>query len=115
MFSFITRLFPKSHNKSDHISGMNIVADLSITPHGTGTSCSAELKSCLNILRQYRLNPNVHAFGTNIEGDWNTIIEAVRECQSRLHESGIKKVTTRLELSTKIGEDQSLGKRLAAV
>ncbi|KAJ3413965.1 hypothetical protein HDV05_007254 [Chytridiales sp. JEL 0842] len=69
------------------------VADFSICPIGGAakvpdTSCAKEIAECKKVLEKSGLKHNMHAMGTNIEGDWEEIMNVVRECQDRVHTMG---------------------------
>ena len=113
MLSFISKYFSSTlSSKTDLLDSVNVVADLSINPHLP--SSSDGLKSCITILKEMGLNPKVHAFGTNLEGKWTDINEALRKCHCLLHKQG-NKVSSTVQFSTKLGEQNSLASRLAAI
>ena len=70
--------------------------------HGSGKNpfdacdilCAMKLNSYLRqveaILRNYpRLKTQLHANGTNIEGEWEDVMSAVKTCHERLHAAGV--------------------------
>jgi uncharacterized protein (TIGR00106 family) len=115
--SYIGKFFSGFFRKKpvlDPLANVNVVADLSINPHGV-TSSAPYLQSCIEILNTHHLNPTVHACGTNIEGKWSEIQAAVQECHRALHAKNVANVSSTLHLSTRIDKADSIGRRLASV
>ncbi|MCE2929421.1 MAG: MTH1187 family thiamine-binding protein [Candidatus Caenarcaniphilales bacterium] len=112
MISLFNNLFgtTRQSKEQDPFNSLNVVADLAINPHISGSSANA-LKTCKNILEQRGLNPQLHACGTNIEGTFGEVVDAVRACHKALHKQGINKVSTDLHLSTRVDKEQSLESR----
>ena len=50
---------------------MNITAEICVIPMGAGVSVSRYIAACQPILEKAGLNPVVHAYGTNVEGEWD--------------------------------------------
>ena len=57
---------------------MNVIADLCVVPMGVGVSVSRYVAECEKVLRQAGLNTNLHAYGTNIEGEWDQVMAAIK-------------------------------------
>ena len=115
--SFISRIFSGFFTKKpvvDPLANVNVVADLSINPHGVSSS-APYLQSCIEILKNHHLNPTIHACGTNIEGKWSEIQSAVKECHRALHAKNVANVSSTLHLSTRLDKADSIGRRLASV
>lgn len=94
---------------------MKVLADLSIVPLGVGVSLSAYVAACERVLRDAGLDPRLHAFGTNVEGEWDTVIAAVRRCHEAVHAMGAPRVSTTLKLSTRVDRDQTLADKIRSV
>jgi uncharacterized protein (TIGR00106 family) len=94
---------------------MRVLADLSVIPVGVGVSMSEYVAACERVLRQAGLDPKLHAFGTEIEGDWDTVLTAVRRCHDVVHQMGAPRVSTTLKLSTRVDRDQTLADRVKSV
>ena len=52
---------------------MKVIADLCVIPMGVGPSVSKQVVVCERILAEAGLKTRLHAYGTNIEGDWDTV------------------------------------------
>jgi uncharacterized protein (TIGR00106 family) len=94
---------------------MRVLADLSVVPLGVGVSLSEYVAACERVLRQAGLDPKLHAFGTEIEGDWDTVLTAVRRCHDVVHEMGAPRVSTTVKLSTRVDRDQTLADKVKSV
>ncbi len=67
---------------------MKIMMDLCIVPLGVGVSLSSYVAACEDSLKKSNLKGELHAFGTNIEGDWDAVFAAVKRCHEVVHEMG---------------------------
>ncbi len=57
----------------------------------------------------------MHAFGTNIEGEWDVLMAAVRECHEALHAMGAPRLQTSIKLATRTDRQQSLQDKVESV
>jgi uncharacterized protein (TIGR00106 family) len=94
---------------------MKAHADISIIPIGVGVSLSQYVAACEQVFRDAGLDPHLHAFGTEIEGEWEAIVNAVRRCHDVVHEMGAPRITTTVKLSTRVDREQSLADKIASV
>ena len=67
---------------------MRVIADLCVTPIGVGTSVSEYVAACQRVLRDAGLEPLMHAYGSNVEGEWETVFGALQRCHEVVHEMG---------------------------
>jgi uncharacterized protein (TIGR00106 family) len=94
---------------------MKVIADVRTTPWTPTTSTSEEISVALEILRETGLPVLLHAHGTNIEGDYATIINAVERIHEALHARGLHRVTTTLTVSSRDDTRDSIQHRIEAV
>ena len=94
---------------------MRVLADLSVIPLGVGVSLSEYVAACERVLRQSGLDPKLHAFGTEVEGDWDTVMAALRRCHDVVHEMGAPRVSTTVKLSTRVDREQTLADKVKSV
>ena len=94
---------------------MKVLADISIIPLATGTSLSPYVAACERVLRDAGLEPRLHAFGTNVEGDWDAVFGALKRCHETVHGMGAPRVHTSIRLGTRIDRDQSLDDKVNSV
>lgn len=81
---------------------MQVIIDLCVVPLGVGASVSEEIAECQRILDAHNLSYQTHAYGTNIEGEWETVFAAIRRCHERVHEMGAPRISTTLKVSTRV-------------
>jgi uncharacterized protein (TIGR00106 family) len=89
-------------------SKMNVIVDLCVVPMGVGVSIAKYVAVCHEILQNSGLKTQLHAYGTNIEGDWDTVFSAIRKCHEELHQMGSPRITTTTKLGTRVDRMQSL-------
>lgn len=94
---------------------MKVIADLSVVPLGVGLSLSRYIAQCERVLKEAGLKTQVHAYGTNIEGEWDAVVAAVKRCHQVLHEAGVPRISTALKLGTRIDRDQSMEDKVRSV
>jgi len=94
---------------------MKVVADISLSPLGVGASVSNYIAECERVFTDVGMRPNVHAEGTEVEGDWEQVFEAVRSCHERLHAMGVEHIETNIRLSTRTDVDESITRAVESV
>lgn len=94
---------------------MRVIADIAIIPIGVGLSLSRYVAACETVLSEAGLEPTLHANGTNVEGDWDTVTDALKRCHEVLHEMGAPRVATNLRLGTRNDRVQTMDDKLDAV
>jgi len=94
---------------------MKAIADICIIPLGVGVSVSKEVTVCEQILRDAGLNARLHAYGTNVEGDWDTVFAAVRRCHEVLHEMGVPRISTNIRVGTRTDKPQTMDDKIRSV
>ena len=80
---------------------MKVLADISIVPLATGVSLSPYVAACERVLREAGLDPRLHAFGTNVEGEWDAVFGALKRCHETVHAMGAPRVHTSIRLGTR--------------
>ena len=94
---------------------MKLLADVSVVPIGTGVSMATYVAACEKVFREAGLNPKLHAFGTNVEGEWDAVMRAIRRCHETVHEMGAPRVHTTIRCGTRTDRDDSLDDRIRRV
>jgi uncharacterized protein (TIGR00106 family) len=94
---------------------MRVIADLCITPIGEGISVSREIAACERILLQAGLNPRIHAYGTNIQGEWDDVFGAVKRCHEELHRSGVVRISSNMRFGTRTDRPDSIEQKIESV
>jgi uncharacterized protein (TIGR00106 family) len=94
---------------------MKIVADLSVVPLGVGVSLSEHVAACERVLAAAGLKPVLHAFGTNIEGEWDEVFAAVKRCHEVVHAMGAPRISSILRFGTRTDREQTTADKIASV
>lgn len=94
---------------------MNVIADLCIVPIGVGVSVSHYVAACQRILTEAGLDTQLHAYGTNIEGEWDAVFNAIRRCHEKIHRMGAPRITTTLKFGTRTDRDQHMVDKVKSV
>lgn len=94
---------------------MYVIVDFTVVPIGVGTSFSPYVAACERILRDAGLKPVMHANGTNIEGDWNVVFDAIRQCHETLHTMGAPRLSANLRVGTRTDRQQTMAEKIASV
>ncbi|MFI2810397.1 MULTISPECIES: MTH1187 family thiamine-binding protein [Microbulbifer] len=94
---------------------MKVHADLCVIPIGVGVSVGEYIAECQRVLEEAGLEHRMHAYGTNIEGDWDRVMAAVKLCHERIHRMGAPRISTSLKLGTRTDRAQSLQDKLDSV
>jgi uncharacterized protein (TIGR00106 family) len=94
---------------------MKVLAGLTVVPLGVGVSLSSYVAACERILSEAGLRPQLHANGTNVEGEWDVVFAALRRCHETLHAMGAPRVTTTVQAGTRTDRDQTLADKVRSV
>ena len=94
---------------------MKVIADLCVVPIGIGVSVSKEVAICERILAAGGLKTHLHAYGTNIEGDWDQVFAAVKQCHEALHAAGVARVSSNMRFGTRIDREQTMEDKVSSV
>ena len=94
---------------------MKVLVDISIVPLGVGLSLSSYIAECEKIFARAGLKTALHAYGTNIEGEWDEVFGAIRKCHETLHAMGAPRISTNLRLGTRTDRVQTLEEKVRSV
>ena len=94
---------------------MKVIADLCVVPMGVGVSVSKYVTACENVLKAAGLKTKLHAYGTNIEGEWDAVFDAIKRCHEVVHEMGAPRITTTLKFGTRIDRTQTMEDKVDSV
>jgi uncharacterized protein (TIGR00106 family) len=92
---------------------MQALAEIQVVPIGVGVSVRKEVKRAHQILVDSGLGIQAHAYGTNVEGNLEAILAAVRKIHETLHAEGTPRISTSIKIGTRTDKDPTLaGKKL---
>ncbi len=94
---------------------MKAIADLCVVPLGVGVSVSTYVAACERILKEAGLTTQLHAYGTNIEGDWDAVFAAIKRCHEAVHAMGAPRISTVIKVGTRVDRDQSMAEKVESV
>jgi uncharacterized protein (TIGR00106 family) len=94
---------------------MKVVADFCLIPLDVGLSLSPYIVECEKILKTYSLELNLHGYGTNIEGEWDDVFEAIKKCHEKIHEMGALRISSTLRFGTRTDKEQTIQEKIKSV
>ena len=101
---------------------MKVIADLCVVPMGVGVSVSEHVAACERVLLDWgggdparRLKIHLHAYGTNIEGEWDDVFGAIKQCHEVLHSMGVPRISTTIKVGTRVDREQTMEQKVRSV
>ena len=94
---------------------MHVMIDLCVVPLGVGVSVSSYIAECKKILDDAGLETHLHAYGTNVAGEWGDVFEAVRRCHERVHALGAPRITSTIRVGTRTDRAQTMTEKIDSV
>ena len=94
---------------------MNVIIDLCVVPLGVGLSVSKYVAACHEIINEAGLKSQLHAYGTNIEGEWDMVFDVVKQCHEKIHEMGAPRITTTIKAGTRTDREQTMADKVESV
>ncbi|MDH3217783.1 MAG: MTH1187 family thiamine-binding protein [Candidatus Krumholzibacteria bacterium] len=94
---------------------MKVIADLTVVPLGVGVSVSKYVAACQQVLSDAGLQTHLHAYGTNIEGEWDVVFSAIKRCHEVVHDMGAPRVSTMIKVGTRTDREQTMGDKVTSV
>jgi len=94
---------------------MKVIIDLCVVPIGVGVSLGSYIAECEKVLLKAGLKTRLHGYGTNIEGEWDEVMQAVKECHEVLHRMGVPRISSTLRVGTRIDREQTIDDKIRSV
>lgn len=94
---------------------MKVIVDLCVVPIGVGVSVSRHVAACKRVLDEAGLETRLHAYGTNIAGEWDEVFAAIKRCHEVVHALGAPRITTTIKVGTRTDRDQSMAEKVRSV
>lgn len=94
---------------------MHVIVDLCVVPLGVGVSVSEYVVACQRVIDEAGLQSRLHAYGTNIEGDWDAVFAAVKRCHEVVHSMGAPRISTTIKVGTRTDRTQTMDDKVQSV
>lgn len=94
---------------------MKVIADVCVIPIGIGVSVSREVSVCQRIFAAAGLKTKLHAYGTNLEGEWDDVFGAIKRCHEALHAMGVARISSSLRFGTRVDREQTMEDKIRSV
>ena len=94
---------------------MNVMIDLCVVPMGVGVSVSEYVAECERVIEAAGLDAELHPYGTVIQGEWDAVFAAVKQCHERVHEMGAPRVFTAIKAGTRTDREQTMADKVDSV
>jgi uncharacterized protein (TIGR00106 family) len=67
------------------------------------------------VLKEAGLEHVMHMYGTNIEGEWDEVMAAVKRCHDVVHKMGAPRISTTIRLGTRTDKNQTMEEKIKSV
>jgi len=105
------------HDDSGTETTETIMMDLCLIPLGM-LSVSKEIAEVEKILRDPSrgLTVQLHAYGSNIQGEWDDVMAALKECHKVLHNKhDVVRISSSIRMGTRIDRKQTIDDKIKSV
>ena len=94
---------------------MKAIVDFCLIPIGVGVSLGSYIAACEKILTKAGLKTQLHGYGTNVEGEWDDVMKAIKECHETVHKMGAPRISSTIRLGTRVDRDQTIEDKIRSV
>jgi len=94
---------------------MKVLVDICVVPMGVGVSVSSYVVECEKIFEAAGLNHQMHSYGTNVEGEWDDVMAAIKQCHEKLHDMGAPRIGSTIRMGTRTDREQSMQDKIDSV
>lgn len=94
---------------------MKAIVDFTIIPIGVGVSLSRYVAACEQVLSKSNVKTELHANGTNVEGEWEDVFAAIKRCHEEVHRLGVPRIFTTIHVGTRVDRDQTMEDKVRSV
>ncbi|MFO8173599.1 MAG: MTH1187 family thiamine-binding protein [Gemmatimonadota bacterium] len=91
---------------------MHAIVEVQIIPIGTGVSVRKEVMRAHELLESSGLNIALHANGSNMEGELDEVLTAIRNAIETLHVEGVVRLSTHIKIGTRTDKVPSMKGKL---
>jgi uncharacterized protein (TIGR00106 family) len=94
---------------------MKVHVDVCVVPLGVGVSVSDYIVACKKVFDEAGLETHMHGYGTNVEGEWDEVMAAIKRCHEKVHDMGAPRISTTIRLGTRTDRAQSMQDKVDSV
>ena len=94
---------------------MHVIVDLCVVPLGVGVSVSEYVVACQRVIDEAGLDSRLHAYGTNIEGEWDAVFAVIKRCHEVVHSMGAPRISTTIKVGTRTDRTQTMDDKVQSV
>jgi uncharacterized protein (TIGR00106 family) len=94
---------------------MDVIADICVVPFTGRVSVRKEVVLAHRILVETGLPVQLHGYGTNVEGDYDLVMGALKRIHEELHAAGAVRISTTIRLGSRTDKAQSVQDKIDAV
>lgn len=91
---------------------MRATGEIQVIPIGAGVSVRKEVKRAHELLEESGLEVELHANGTNVEGELGRILAAVERVHETLHAEGAVRLVSYVKVATRTDKQPTLAGKL---
>lgn len=92
---------------------MKATVELQLIPLGEGVSVRQRISQVVTMLQDAGFKLQLHASGTNIEGDLHQILDCIEQIHTHLHQDGCVRLLSYVKIETRSDKEPTLeGKKL---
>lgn len=88
------------------------LAEIQVIPIGVGLSLRKEVQRAHEIIEASGLEVQLHSYGTNVEGDLDTILATIKRIHEILHAEGAPRLLTSVKIGTRTDKEPHLADKL---
>lgn len=90
------------------------MAEFSVVPIGKGESVSQYVAECIRIVEASGLDYKINPMGTVLEGDYDSVMDVVRQCHMRVLEMSTRVITT-VKIDDRVGMVGTLASKIESI
>ncbi len=93
---------------------MSVLLQFSMTPLDKGESVSKYVARSIEIIQKSGIPNKMNPMGTVIEGEWDEVMDVVRQCHERMGEDCVR-ITTSIKIDYRKGKGGRLSSKIKSV
>jgi uncharacterized protein (TIGR00106 family) len=94
---------------------MRASADFCLIPMVDDASIAKYIATVQRTLNTFDIKFSLHACGTNLEGEWDEVCNAIKRCHEVLHEEGVVRIQSTIRIGTRTDKSISNRQKIDAV